>query len=59
MAQDLTPPWLHLLNALEKEWRTAEILKDRDPDAFLEKHLRATGAWPDGQQRTRKPERPN
>ena len=42
----LNPPWLHLLNALQKEWRMAQILKDHDPDPELEKHLRAKGAWP-------------
>jgi len=40
------PPWLHLLNALQMEWRTSQILKDLNPDPGLEKHLRDKGAWP-------------
>jgi hypothetical protein len=42
-----SPPWLYLLNALEKDWRMAEILKDHDPDPGLEKQLRIKGLWPD------------
>ena len=46
LSPHLNPPWLHLLNALQKEWRTGELLKDRNPDPFLEDQLRAQGAWP-------------
>ena len=46
MAPKSTPPWLYLLNALQKDWRTGELLKDRDPDAYLEQQLRRNGAWP-------------
>jgi len=40
------PPWLNLLNALQIEWRTSQILKDQNPDPVLEKHLRDKGVWP-------------
>lgn len=46
MASKLSPPWLYLLNALQKDWRTAELLKDRNPDPLLERQLRERGDWP-------------
>jgi hypothetical protein len=46
MALPPDPPWLDLLNALQSEWRVAEILKDRNPDPYLEGRLRAMGVWP-------------
>ena len=46
MTPTYNPPWLYLLNAMQKEWRTAQILKDRNPDPELEKHLRTKGVWP-------------
>jgi len=42
----LDPPWLRLLNALQSDWRDAEILKENDPDPYLERQLRAAGKWP-------------
>ena len=46
MIRQYNPPWLHLLNALQVEWRTSQILKDENPDPVLEKHLRDKGLWP-------------
>ena len=40
------PPWLDLLNALQKEWREAEIQFGRDPDSTIETVLRESGKWP-------------
>jgi len=45
-----TPPWLPLLNALHRDWRTTEILKGHDPDPVIEAKLRETGKWPNGQE---------
>lgn len=47
MAPKNNPAWLYLLNALERDWRTAELLKDRNPDPLIEKHLRYKGVWPE------------
>lgn len=41
------PLWLHLLLPQQKAWRQTEILKGRDPDPYIEKQLRAAGAWPE------------
>ena len=49
MALPPDPPWLDLLNALQSEWRLTEILRDRNPDPYLETQLRANGVWPRGQ----------
>ena len=46
MTPRYNPPWLHLLNALQKDWRTTQILKDHNPDPDLERQLRAKGVWP-------------
>jgi hypothetical protein len=46
MTPRYNPPWLYLLNALQVEWRTSQILKDQNPDPDLEKHLRDKGVWP-------------
>jgi len=46
MISKYNPPWLHLLNALQREWRTSQILRDLNPDPDLEKHLREKGVWP-------------
>lgn len=40
------PPWLDLLNALQKEWRESEIQFGRNPDTAIEAVLRETGKWP-------------
>ncbi len=40
------PPWLDLLNALQKEWRDYEIQFGRNPDGYIERLLRETGKWP-------------
>ncbi|HWU55499.1 MAG TPA: hypothetical protein VN175_08350 [Rhizomicrobium sp.] len=40
-----TPPWLDLLNALQKEWREFEIEHGRDPDPCIEKSLSEAGRW--------------
>jgi hypothetical protein len=41
-----TPPWLYLLNALQKDWREAEISKGRNPDLHIAKQLHEEGRWP-------------
>jgi hypothetical protein len=41
-----SPPWLDLLNALQKDWRESEIHLGRDPDDTIEAALRDTGRWP-------------
>ena len=46
MTPRYNPPWLHLLNALQKDWRTSQILKDHNPDPDLERQLRAKGLRP-------------
>ena len=40
------PPWLHLLNALHKDWRESEIELGRDPDPVIERLLHEAGKWP-------------
>jgi len=40
------PPWLALLNALQKEWRESEIQLGRNPDGTIEAVLRDAGKWP-------------
>lgn len=40
------PPWLPLLNALQKDWWESEILKDHNPDPIIEAYLRQAGKWP-------------
>ncbi len=40
------PPWLDLLNALQKEWRESEIQFGRNPDTAIEAVLREAGKWP-------------
>lgn len=46
MPHTKTPAWLPLLNALQRDWREAEILKDKNPDPVIEKKLREAGIWP-------------
>jgi hypothetical protein len=46
MQQLSSPPWLDLLNALQKEWRESEIQLGRDPDSYIENVLREAGRWP-------------
>jgi hypothetical protein len=46
MQQLSSPPWLELLNALQKEWRESEIELGRDPDGYIESVLREAGKWP-------------
>jgi hypothetical protein len=41
------PPWLDFLAPNLKEWRQREIEKARNPDPFIEKHLRRVGIWPE------------
>ncbi len=41
------PPWLHLLEPMQRAWRLKEIGKGRDPDPYIEKKLREAGAWPE------------
>jgi hypothetical protein len=40
------PPWLALLNAMQREWRESEIQLGRDPDGYIETVLRESGKWP-------------
>ena len=40
------PPWFPLLNAMQRDWRDREILRDRNPDPSIEKQLREIGKWP-------------
>lgn len=40
------PPWLPLLDPINREWRAAQILKGRNPDPYIEKQLREAGVWP-------------
>jgi hypothetical protein len=40
------PPWYHLLNALQKEWRESEIEKGGDPDPYIERLLWQAEKWP-------------
>ena len=42
----INPPWLPLLNAMQRDWRDREVLRDRDPDPSIEKQLREIGQWP-------------
>ena len=42
-----TPPWLHLLNPLQRGWRETQLLKGRNPDPHFEKQLREDGVWPE------------
>jgi hypothetical protein len=44
---DGPPPWLHLLNPLQRDWRETQILKGRDPDSHIERELRRAGRWPE------------
>jgi hypothetical protein len=47
------PPWLPLLNAMHRDWRDSEILKDHNPDPIIEARLREAGKWPIGKDTTR------
>jgi hypothetical protein len=40
-----SPPWLNLLNAMEKEWRESEIEHGRNPDPYIEELLRQAHKW--------------
>lgn len=40
------PPWIRLLNQAQRDWRTTEILKGRDPDTHIERELKRAGRWP-------------
>ena len=44
--QKINPPWLHLLDALQRGWREKEIGRGRDPDPYIEEKLREAGVWP-------------
>ena len=44
---DGPPPWLRLLNPLQRAWRETQILKGRDPDSHIERELRRAGRWPE------------
>ena len=46
MGDRIDPPWLHLLEPMNKAWREKQILKGRDPDPYIEQELRKAGAWP-------------
>jgi hypothetical protein len=41
------PPWIHLLDALQRGWREKEIGRGRDPDPHIERELRKAGVWPE------------
>jgi hypothetical protein len=43
---DGPPPWLHLLNRIQKAWRETEILKGRYPDTHIERELKRAKRWP-------------
>jgi hypothetical protein len=47
------PPWIDQLNALQSEWREAELLRGRDPDPYIENLLRVLGSKPDAVPRAR------
>lgn len=40
------PPWLHLLDTMQRAWRDKQIGKGRDPDSYIEGQLREAGVWP-------------
>lgn len=42
---DHLPPWLFLLDDMQKAWREKEILKGRDPDSYIEQRLIEAGKW--------------
>ncbi|NEU14741.1 hypothetical protein G3T14_21930 [Methylobacterium sp. BTF04] len=42
---DGSPPWLHLLSALQRDWREKQILKGRNPDAYIQSQLVEAGRW--------------
>ncbi len=41
-----SPPWLHLLDPMQRGWREKQLAKGRDPDAHIEQELREAGVWP-------------
>ena len=46
MPKGPSPPWLHLLDPINRGLREKEIGKGRDPDPYIEKQLREAGVWP-------------
>lgn len=40
------PPWLFLLEPMQKAWREKEIGKGRNPDPYIEQKLKEAGVWP-------------
>jgi hypothetical protein len=40
------PPWLYLLDPMNRGWREKRILKGENPDPYIEDQLRRAGAWP-------------
>jgi hypothetical protein len=40
------PPWIHLLNQAQRDWRSTQILRGRDPDTHIERELKRSGRWP-------------
>jgi hypothetical protein len=40
------PPWLHLLDDMQRGGREKQIGKGRDPDKYIEERLREAGVWP-------------
>lgn len=39
------PPWLFLLDPMERGWREKQLLKGRNPDSYIEKQLIEAGKW--------------
>lgn len=46
--RDYLPPWLFLLSPMQKAWREDQLLKGRDPDAYIEQQLIEAGKWTAG-----------
>lgn len=51
---DGPPPWLHLLDPMQRAWREKQILKGRDPDAYIVSRLKEAGKWPEKKQPKKK-----
>ncbi len=40
------PPWLYLLDHMNRGWREKELGRGRDPDSYIESKLIEAGVWP-------------
>ncbi len=40
------PPWLYLIDFMNRGWREKQILKGRNPDPYMEQKLVEAGIWP-------------